>query len=100
MFTNSLFLLLDTGSGYAMAAVIGCNLPIVLHLCRLVAFLRRRRQYFTKQLASRLVPITVGKIVRISLIDEGNFTGALCDLFGGGGAQARAMYCDFAERPL
>src|SRR6478672_10825403 len=75
MLSNS-FLFLSAGTWDVMPLGTGDDAPFFGHFGVIRSFLWRRVVFLAPQFVSRLCPICLGKLVRVALIDHGDFSGA------------------------
>jgi hypothetical protein len=94
--TDCFFIFFNTGTRNSPPMVVWCYFPFFFHFYRRFALFWRRRDQFTQKFTSRLIPIGIGKLVRIAFINQGNFSRTLFHLFRRRRTQSHAVNADFA----
>jgi hypothetical protein len=96
MFSDRFFIVLEAGPVHPMAAIIWRHFPLVLELDVLVVLFRRLGLELAQKLLACLLPIGVGKILWIALINHRDLSRAPFDVLGRGNAHPVAMERDFS----
>src|SRR6516225_11962902 len=89
------FLFLSAGTRDAVPFGTGHDAPFFCHVGIIRSFLWRHIVFFAHQFVARLCPISLGKLVRVALVDHGDFSGASFRFPGGWCADSITMLGNF-----